>query len=349
LGTPSAILAGVARAARGGVLVKGGMHLENLGQIRAIAFDKTGTITRGKPELTDIALLNGLSREYVLALAAAVESRSAHPLAQAVVRAAQQHNLALPDVTQAEAVTGRGIRAQVNGRAVWAGSPALFTEAGLDLPPSAVEQVAAFEDQGKTAMLVWQKPHFVGVIAVADAIRPDARQAIAALQRLGVSRTLMLTGDNLRVAAHIAQQAGIQEVQANLLPEDKLRAVQALVARHGLAGMVGDGVNDAPALAHATVGVAMGSAGTDVALETADVALMGDDLRRLPFALGLGRATRQVILQNLVIALGVIAILIVVSVMGWASIGVAVVFHEGSTIVVVLNSLRLLTYQDGNG
>lgn len=346
LGTPSAVLAGVARAARGGVLVKGGMHLENLGQLRAVAFDKTGTITRGKPELTDVALLDGSTREQVLALAAAVESRSAHPLAQAVVRAAQTHNLNLPEVSEVESVTGRGIRAQVAGRAVWAGSPVFFAEAGIAVPESALSHAAAFEDQGKTAMLVWHEPHFVAVLAVADVVRGDARAAVAGLRSLGIQRTIMLTGDNPRAAAYIASQAGIDDVQAGLLPEDKLRAVRDLVARHGSAAMVGDGVNDAPALAHATVGVAMGGAGTDVALETADVALIGDDLRRLPFALGLGRATRRVIVQNLVIALGVIGVLMAAAVMGWASIGAAVFFHEGSTVLVALNALRLLGYQE---
>jgi len=206
--------------------------------------------------------------------------------------------------------------------------------------------VAGLEQQGKTVMLVSVADDLVGLLAVADVLRPEAAETLARLKALGLAHTVMLTGDNATVAAYIAGQAGLSETRADLMPEDKLTAIRSLVQEYGTVAMVGDGVNDAPALANATVGIAMGGAGTDVALETADVALMGDDLSRLPFAVGLGRATRAVILQNLVIALGVIAVLGVASITGLVGIGIAVIFHEGSTVVVVLNSLRLLRFRD---
>lgn len=345
LGTPSAILAAIAQAARHGVLIKGGAHLENLGRIKAIAFDKTGTITQGKPELTDLIPMAGLSADEVLALAAAVESRSAHPLAQAVIRAAQARNLKYSPAVEAASITGRGIQALVGGRVVRVGNAKAFDDTGVVLPTSASQQVQSLENQGKTAMLIYQEQELVGVIAVADVLRPEAADTIARLKTLSVGKTIMLTGDNSRVAGYIAGQAGLSDSRADLMPEDKLTVIRSLVQEYSEVVMVGDGVNDAPALANSRVGIAMGGAGTDVALETADVVLMGDDLSKLPFAVGLGRASRRVIIQNLVIALGVIIILIGTSVTGLTGIGIAVIFHEGSTVVVVLNSLRLLGYQ----
>ncbi len=346
LGTPSAILAGIAQAARNGVLVKGGAHLENLGRLKAIAFDKTGTITKGKPELTDVMVSGShVTSDELLRFVAAVESRSAHPLAQAVVRAAQARKLDIPTAGEVVSVTGRGIRAKVSGSLVRVGSEKLFAEAGIIVSPNLLGALRELESVGKTAMLVGLEQAAVGLVAVADVLRADSLSAIAALTRLGIRKSIMLTGDNARTAAHIAKLAGIDEVRADLMPEDKLTVIRALVQEHEVVAMVGDGVNDAPALANATVGIAMGGAGTDVALETADIALMGDDLSKLPFAVGLGRATRAVIMQNLVIALSVVAVLIVASVTGWVGIGVAIVVHEGSTIVVVLNSLRLLGYR----
>jgi Cd2+/Zn2+-exporting ATPase len=239
------------------------------------------------------------------------------------------------------------VQAEVEGKPAFVGSPEMFVEAGLPISATIEAQVASLEEQGKTTVLVGYANRPVGLLAVADRVRPDARQGIADLRRLGLRRTVMLTGDDARVATHIASQAGLGEYRAGLLPEDKVSAIRELVGREGVVAMVGDGVNDAPALAVATVGVAMGGAGTDVALETADVALMGDDLSRLPFAVGLGRATRGLILQNLGFALGVILLLMISAILGWASLGAAVAIHEGSTVAVALNALRLLGYRRG--
>ena len=349
LGTPASILAGVAQAARNGVLIKGGVHLENLGRLKAIAFDKTGTITHGQPEVTDIVKLP-ISNEQIsngdalLALAAAVESRSAHPLAQAVVRAAQARALALPAAENVESFTGRGLRSTVNGQVVLIGNLKLMEESSVTVTAEARQQIESLQTSGKTIMALAMSGQVVGVLGLADTLRPDAAPTMAGLKRIGVRETVMLTGDNTRVAAAIAKEVGLTDFRADLMPEDKVKTIRNLIEKYGETAMVGDGVNDAPALANATVGIAMGGAGTDVALETADVALMGDDLSKLPFAVGLGRATRTIIQQNLLISLGVIAILIVASLIGWAGIGIAIIFHEGSTIVVVLNALRLLGY-----
>jgi Cd2+/Zn2+-exporting ATPase len=356
LGTPATILAGVARAAHQGVLVKGGAHLENLGRLKAIAFDKTGTITHGRPEVTDVVDFNSTNigdigqptisdqQSEILALAAAVESRSGHPLGQAVLRAAQAIGLSLPQTGEVESLTGRGLRSSLNSKPVLIGNLSLMEEAGVQVSEGARQRVDALQSRGKTLMLVAVDSHLVGALGMADTLRPETAPTQAALKRLGLQETIMLTGDNARVAAAIAQQADLADFRSDLMPEDKVTAVRSLVAEYGQVAMVGDGVNDAPALANATVGIAMGGAGTDVALETADVVLMSDDLGRLPFAVGLGRATRAVIIQNLAIAMGVIVLLALASLTGWVGMGIAILFHEGSTVLVVLNALRLLGF-----
>ena len=345
LGTPASILAGVAQAARNGVLVKGGAHLENLGRLKAIAFDKTGTITHGQPEVTDV-LTFGQESANVLALAAGAEARSAHPLAQAVLRAAQLQGVPATAMEAVESLTGHGLRAILGGKTYWLGNQRLMDANGVSLPPTMLEQAKALQASGKTLMWLAENQTPLGLIALADTLRAEAAPTMKALKAAGVTHTIMLTGDNARSAAAIAAQVGLTDFRADLLPEDKLTIIRDLVKQYGQVAMIGDGVNDAPALANATVGIAMGGAGTDVALETADVALMGDDLSKLPYAVGLGRATRAIILQNLFISLGVIALLIITSLTGIVSIGVAVVFHEGSTLVVVANALRLLGYQN---
>lgn len=346
LGTPAAILAGIAQAARNGILIKGGVHLENLGRLKAIAFDKTGTITHGQPEVTDVVpFAADLSQDELLRLTASAESRSAHPLAQAVVRGAQNKKLVLTDAQDIESITGKGLRAKVDGRALLIGNAKLMQENNFPLSDTASNQIESLQASGKTIILVAADGKLLGALGLADVLRNEAQNAMRALRASGVEHTIMLTGDNDRVAQAIAKEVGLTDVRADLLPEDKLKVIRELTQQYGQVGMVGDGVNDAPALANATVGIAMGGAGTDVALETADVALMGDDLSKLPFAVGLGRATRRIILQNLAISLGVIAFLIVSSLTGFVGLGIAIVFHEGSTLVVVGNALRLLGYQ----
>lgn len=352
VGTPASVLAGIAQAARNGVLVKGGAHLENLGGLDALAFDKTGTITRGRPELTDLVVANQqpVTADDLLRLSAAVESRSNHPLAQAVVRAATARGLSLPETGDLEAINGRGVRSSVRGHPTLIGNLRLFDGEGLCVPQELQMTVERLEHEGKSTMIVYgpasdDDVRFLGVIAVADIPRQTARTALRELKQMGICKTVMLTGDNGRVAAAIAQQVGLTDYRANLLPAQKVEAIRTLTAEYGRVAMIGDGVNDAPALAQATVGIAMGGAGADVALETADVALMADDLSKLPFAVGLGRATRRIIRQNLVISLGVILLLIATSVSGVFGLSLAVVVHEGSTLVVVANALRLLGFK----
>jgi Cd2+/Zn2+-exporting ATPase len=343
IATPSAVLAGIARAARGGVLIKGGVHLENLRTLSAIAFDKTGTITTGKPSVTDVIALAG-DEASLLALAASVESRSGHPLAQAVVQAALARKLDWPVARDVQAVTGKGIQALVSGHKVIVGSLRLF---GSEHVPEAVRaQVARLESLGRTTVLVRSDGEFSGLLGLADTPRPGMREVFSRLATLGVGQTIMLTGDNESVAKAVAAAVGIRHVRAGLLPEEKLQAIDELMRKHGQVAMVGDGVNDAPAMARATVGIAMGGAGTDVALETADVALMADDLSRLPFAIALSRKAHTIIQQNLWASFGVVALLVPATLFGFASIGIAVLLHEGITVLVVLNALRLLRFND---
>jgi Cd2+/Zn2+-exporting ATPase len=346
ISTPAAVLSGVARAARIGILIKGGVHLEHLGQVSAVAFDKTGTLTLGRPVVSELHPLEGTGREHLLALAAAVEGNLTHPLARAVVEAADAAGVDVPTASAVEAVGGRGVRGSLDGKQVFLGNPGLFEQHGIKLPEMALSIVERMESEGKSVVLVSYDQAVVGLLAMIDQPRPEARQVMAQLQGLGVTRRVMLTGDHTRVADAVAHQLGMTEVRADLLPEDKVAAVRHLAQLHETVAMVGDGVNDAPAMAQATVGIAMGGAGTDVALESADVALMADDLTKLPAALALGRQARRIIQQNVAIALGVIAVLIPSAVLGWASIGPAIVFHEGSTLLVVANALRLLRFRD---
>lgn len=341
IATPSAVLSGIARAARGGVLIKGGVHLENLGVLTAIAFDKTGTLTVGKPAVTAVVAVNG-NEESLLTVAAAVESRSAHPLALAVVAEAKRNGLTWSEAGETVSVTGKGVRAEIDGQKVAIGNARLF--AGETIPDEIQQQTERLQADGKTIMLIQVDGKFLGVLGLADTPREGVKQVLERLRQIGIRKTIMLTGDNERVGRAIGEAVGLDEVKAELLPEDKVQAMEELRQRYGQVAMVGDGVNDAPAMACATVGIAMGGAGTDVALETADVALMADDLSNLPFAVALSRASRSVIRQNLWVSLGVVVLLIPATLFGWAGIGVAVLVHEGSTLVVVVNALRLLAF-----
>lgn len=347
ISTPSAVLSGVARAGRGGVLIKGGGPLENLGQLTAIAFDKTGTITRGEPRVTDVHSAEGSDDEELLRVAAAVEDLSDHPLARAVVRDARTRlgGDSFPKAHDLKSITGRGIQARVEDQNVYIGKDDLFSE--IDAPPSpnAVSAtVERLERDGRTTMIVLLGDRYLGVLGLMDTSREAAPAVITRLREMGIRRTIMISGDNQRVVDAVAAQVGIDDAWGDLMPDDKVNAISKLREEEDLVAMVGDGVNDAPAMAHATVGIAMGAAGSDVALETADVALMGDDLNHLPFAVGLSRQTRSIIRQNLWISLGMVAILVPATVFG-LGIGPAVALHEGSTLFVVFNALRLLAYR----
>lgn len=346
IATPSAVLSGIARAAKGGVLVKGGGPLENLGRLGAIAFDKTGTLTQGQPQLTDILCEPDIPETELLANVIAVESLSDHPLAQAIVRDLQPKlcGVSIPPATELTNRVGQGIQAMVNGSYVSIGKLKLFEEMDANQPSvELVQQVRQLESQGRTTMIVRQGTRYLGVLGLMDTPRREAKATISRLRKLGIDQMIMISGDNQPVADSVAMAVGIDDAWGELMPEDKVAAIQKLRAERAVA-MVGDGVNDAPAMAAATVGIAMGAAGSDVALETADVALMADDLTRLPFAVGLSRKTGRIIRQNLWFSLGMVAVLVPATLFG-LQLGFAVLFHEGSTLLVVGNALRLLAYR----
>ncbi len=345
LGPPAVMLAGIAQAARRGVLIKGGAHLEALARVRAVAFDKTGTLTLGHPEVTDLVPATGVSERELLTIAAAVEGRSQHPLAQAVVRRAGHELLDLPPAGDLVAITARGVRSEVAGEAVFIGSRRLWQGTDAAMPTEIEVALETLGNRGRSVMAVRHGDRWLGVIGLADPPRESVPQALAELRAMGLGPMVMLTGDHRGVGDAVGREVGVDLVRADLLPEDKVTAIRELLATHGDVAMVGDGVNDAPALAAATVGIAMGGAGTAAALETADVALMGDDLVRLPFAIGLARRARSLLWQNLAIAGGMMAVLLLLAASGILTIGPAVIGHEGSTLVVIANALRLLGHE----
>mgnify|MGYP000433149802 CR=1 FL=1 len=352
IATPSAVLSGVARAAKGGILMKGGGPLESLGSLDAIAFDKTGTLTEGEPKVTDIKTADGISDTELLRTAIAVEDLSKHPLAKAVVRDGTARlksietgsKIRLPDATDLKSITGRGIQAVVEGELVHIGKDDLFTEVeGTPIPSTIREAVETLEENGRTTMIVRRGDRYLGVIGLMDTPREASKRTISTLRQLGIKRMIMISGDNQKVANAVAKEVGLDEARGDLMPADKVSEIRKLQSEGGVA-MVGDGVNDAPAMASASVGIAMGAAGSDVALETADVALMADNLDHLPLAIGISRSARRIIRQNLWVSLGMVAILVPATLLG-LNIGPAVALHEGSTLIVVFNALRLLAYQ----
>lgn len=349
ISVPSAVLSGVARAGRGGVLIKGGGPLENLGSLTSIAFDKTGTLTEGRPKLTDVVAADGVSEEELLAIVLSVESHSDHPLAAALVEGAKARlpkEFVVPPAADVKSITGRGIQATVSGQTVYIGKPVLFSELrGSALPEALAKANDQLMKDGRTTMIVRSGERSLGAIGAMDTPRPVAAEVMARLRALGIETLIMISGDNQQVAEAVAKSVGLTEAQGDLMPEQKVEAIKKLREQHGKVAMVGDGVNDAPAMANATVGIAMGAAGSDVALEAADVALMGDDLGQLPFVVGLSRQTSRIIKQNLWVSLGVVAVLIPATMFG-LNIGTAVLFHEGSTLLVVINALRLLAFKD---
>ncbi len=348
ISTPSAVLSGVARAARQGILVKGGKPLEDLGVLTTLAFDKTGTLTKGKPKINKIVPLNGISEEELLTIAVAVEKLSDHPLASAIVKDGLEKlkGKSIPASTNLKAVMGKGIEAEYKGEKITIGNDELFkSDNNFGLPDNILQQVTQLQKDGNTTMIIKKGDSFIGIIGVMDLPRPEAAEVLQQLKAIGIKKMIMLTGDNQRVADAVAKQIGLTEAKGDLLPEEKVSAINQLRKQENKIAMIGDGVNDAPAMAKSTVGIAMGAAGSDVALETADIALMGDKLSLLPFAIGLSRKSKAIIRQNLVISLGMVAVLIPLTILDIANIGPAVAAHEGSTLVVVLNALRLLGYK----
>ncbi|MBX9671231.1 MAG: cadmium-translocating P-type ATPase [Candidatus Obscuribacterales bacterium] len=340
IATPAAVLSAVARAAKGGVLIKGGVHLETLGRVDAIAFDKTGTLTVGKPSMVEIRPEPDFSEVQLLEAAASAESHSSHPLAIAIIEGTKQRGIKFTTSDKSEAVHGQGIKAIVDGQSVWAGNLSLFSDA----PPAISSAVTQLEENGKTVVVVKREDSYLGVIGIADTVRTETQAVLSALKKLGIERSVMLSGDNQTVARAIAAQIGIDEARAPLMPDAKAKILRALANEGGVA-MVGDGVNDAPALAAASVGIAMGGTGSDVALETADLVLMSNGLAQLPFAVELSREATRKIRQNLSIALGVSALLVLATVFGWVQISEAVILHEGSTLVVLFNGLSLIRFR----
>lgn len=341
---PITLVAALGTAARKGVLIKGGVYVEELAKIQVVALDKTGTITRGNPVVTNLLLLAGATttEPQVLAIAAGIEGRSQHPLARAIAAYALEQGVSASDVSDFRSLTGAGATGRINGVEAYVGSPALFeSELGIDLD-GARPQIEQLQGEGKTVVAVGDRAAVWALLAIRDNVRPNAKAAIAALHAAGVVKIVMLTGDNERTAQAIAREVGIDEVHAALKPDEKASKVRELSARHGHVAMVGDGVNDAPALAEATVGIAMGAAGTDVALETADVALMADDLEKLVYALQLAKRNQRVVRQNVLLSVAVIGVLVVGALAGAFTLPVAVLSHELSELAVIASGLRML-------
>lgn len=347
IATPAAVLAGIARAGRAGVLVKGGLPLETLGRVDAMAFDKTGTLTWGHPTVTEAIAAPGVSDAELAAVAHAVETLSDHPLATAIVRdlapfVAAEARLSADDLN---AVTGRGVRARVADDEVLVGSTRLIEEAGIDLPASVAQAVDRLQAEGRTTMVVSRGTTVLGVIGVMDAPKQEARATLAVLRNAGVDDLVLISGDNQHVVEAVGGSVGVDRAIGGLLPENKVQAIRGLSDGGRITCMVGDGVNDAPAMANASLGIAMGAAGSAVALETADIALMADDLGRVPFVVRLSRATTRIIRQNLIVALAVVVGLVTAGLLG-LPMGPIVFLHECSTILVVLNALRLLRFEN---
>ncbi len=344
ISTPVSIVASLAASARAGVLIKGGAFVELPARLKAIAMDKTGTITRGEPEVVKVVPLGGHTEPELLARAAALEARSTHPLARAVLRHAEAKGVPPEPANDVQLLKGKGLTGTFAGEPFWLGSHRYAVERGQDTPEIA-SQAEALEADGKTVVVIGNARHVCGMIAVADTVRPEAREVVAALHAAGIEHVIMLTGDNRVTAEAIAREVGIDEVHAELLPEDKLRKIEQLVAQYGTVAMVGDGVNDAPALARASLGIAMGAIGSDAAIETADIALMTDDVSKLPWLIRHAKRTLAVIRQNIAFSLGVKAVFFVLTFAGMASLWGAIAADVGASLLVVFNALRLLKFE----
>ncbi|MCB0016208.1 MAG: cation-translocating P-type ATPase [Anaerolineales bacterium] len=357
ISTPVSVVAGIGRAAKRGILIKGGEYLENAGKITALALDKTGTLTEGRPAVTDVIALQpepayagvagqvpeaaSAGRAEVLRWAAIAESGSEHPLAQAIATAMGMEAF-IPEADQFETFTGRGVRAIYEGHEIGVGTNELMVEMGIDVSAAAHSHLNMLRTEGKTAVLVAVDKLVIGVLGIADRLRPNAPEMLRRLRAAGLQEIVMLTGDDARTAGAIAAETGLTRVHADLLPEDKLRVIRQLQNEGHVVAMVGDGINDAPALAAADIGLAMGAAGTDVAIETADIALMTDDLLKIPEAIRLSKATLNNIRQNVVIALATVTLLLAGVLLGQVHMAGGMLIHEASVMIVILNGMRLL-------
>lgn len=345
--TPVAVVTAIGNAARNGVLIKGGIHLEEAGALKVIAFDKTGTLTKGVPAVTDVVTYGGNEQE-LMAITAAIEKGSQHPLASAIVRKAEEDGINIQNVVveDFQSITGKGVKAKVNNEMYYVGSPNLFEEIlPNSIETSTKEEITRMQIQGKTVMVLGTEKQILSLIAVADEMRESSKEVISKLNQIGIG-TVMLTGDNQRTAEAIGTEVGVSDIKADLLPEDKLNFIKELRGKHQSVAMVGDGVNDAPALAASTVGVAMGGAGTDTALETADIALMSDDLRKLPYTIKLSRKALMIIKQNITFSLAIKLVALLLVVPGWLTLWIAIFADMGATLLVTLNSLRLLKVKE---
>ncbi|MGN7854296.1 heavy metal translocating P-type ATPase [Exiguobacterium sp. 22311] len=344
--TPVAVVTAIGNAAKNGVLIKGGIHLEEAGALKAIAFDKTGTLTKGVPAVTDILTFSGDQNELLL-ITAAIEKGSQHPLASSIMRKAEENGLKFNDVLvdEFQSITGKGVKAKVNNKMYYVGSPNLFEELHGSISGDRKQKITEMQTQGKTVMVLGTEKEILSFIAVADEMRESSKEVIGRLNNMGIE-TVMLTGDNQRTAEAIGKQVGVSDIKADLLPEDKLNFIKELRGKHQSVAMVGDGVNDAPALAASTVGVAMGGAGTDTALETADIALMSDDLGKLPYTIKLSRKALAIIKQNITFSLAIKLVALLLVIPGWLTLWIAIFADMGATLLVTLNSLRLLKVKE---
>ena len=341
ISTPVSIVAALAAAARNGVLIKGGMYVEAPARLKAIAMDKTGTLTLGKPAVVEVVPLNGHTEVELLERVAALETQSTHPLAHAILAHAKDRGIVVPTIEEFRILPGKGAVGRVRGTEYWVGSHRYLEERGQETP-DVHEQLEALSKSGRAVVVIGNDRHVCGFIAMADTVRPEARQAVLDLHAAGIEHVVMLTGDNKGTAETISRETGVDEVYAELLPEDKVRKVEELVAKYGTVAMIGDGVNDAPAMGRATIGMAMGAIGTDAAIETADIALMSDDLSKLPWLIRHSRRALGIIRQNIVFALAVKAVFVVLTLLGYSSMWSAVAADSGATLLVVFNALRLL-------
>ncbi len=345
ISTPVSIVTAIGNAARNGVLIKGGIYLEQTGAIRAVAFDKTGTLTEGIPTVTDYVYMKAEKDDSLASAVAALELRSQHPLASAIIKKAEEDgiNYSQVQIEDFTSITGKGIKGSIAGVTYYVGNPRMFAEMlASGLSDKVQTLIREMQEQGKTVMVAGTEQEVLAIIAAADEVRKSSREVIADLHRLGIEKTIMLTGDNRDTANAISELTGVTEVKSELLPQDKLAVVKQLKEKYGNVAMVGDGVNDAPALAAATIGIAMGGAGTDTALETADIALMGDNLKKLPFTIQLSRKALRIIKQNITFSLGVKLLALLLVIPGWLTLWIAIFADMGATLIVTLNGLRLL-------